>query len=231
MPRSPVPPFAVHLLTASGAALGFAALLAAARGDWPALFAWLGLSLLVDGIDGSIARRLRVAERLPRWSGAILDLVIDYVTYVFVPAYAIAASGLIAPGWSELAGLVIVVTGALYFADQNMKTTDNYFLGFPATWSLVAFYLLLLRPPSWACVALIATLAVATFLPVAFVHPLRVARGRAVNGAMTMAWLALAGMAIVHDLQPHGAVVLALCVIGVYFIGAGALRRPPGEGV
>jgi phosphatidylserine synthase len=87
--------FAVHVFTVAGAALALAALIYAVRGQWPAMFLCLGIALIVDGVDGSIARWLKVAEVLPRWSGDVLDLVVDFVTYVFVPAYAIAAGGLL----------------------------------------------------------------------------------------------------------------------------------------
>src|SRR5262249_45265875 len=81
--------------TAAGAALALAALMYAVRGQWAAMFLCLGIALIVDGVDGTIARWLKVAEVLPRWSGDVLDLVVDFVTYVFVPAYAIAAGGLL----------------------------------------------------------------------------------------------------------------------------------------
>jgi len=104
--------FAVHVLTASGAALAFLALLAAVGGAWELMFLSLGLALIVDGVDGTIARSLKAAELLPRWSGEVLDLVVDFVTYVFVPAYAIAASGLLPPVLAAGAGVLIVMTGA-----------------------------------------------------------------------------------------------------------------------
>src|SRR5438034_1480371 len=123
--------FAVHVFTAAGAALALAALVYAVRGQWAAMFLCLGIALIVDGIDGTIARRLKVAEVLPRWSGDVLDLAVDFVTYVFVPAYAIAASGLLPEVLGLPAGVVIVMTSAIYFADRQMKTADNYFRGFP----------------------------------------------------------------------------------------------------
>ena len=145
--------FAVHIFTASGAALALAALIYAVQGKWPAMFVCLGVALIVDGVDGTIARRFEVAEVLPRWSGDVLDLVVDFVTYVFVPAYAIVASGLLPPLLALPAGVVIVVTGALYFADRNMKTADNYFRGFPALWNAAAVYLFLLKPAPWLAAA------------------------------------------------------------------------------
>ena len=95
-PRT-VAAFAVHVFTACGAACALLALMAAVGARWPQMFLWLGIALIIDGVDGTFARRLRVAELLPRWSGEVLDLVVDVVTYVFVPAYAIAASGLLPP--------------------------------------------------------------------------------------------------------------------------------------
>src|ERR1700730_700983 len=122
--------FGVHIFTATGAALGLLALLAASKADWPLMFVLLGVALVVDGVDGALARRLEVAERLPRWSGETLDLVVDFVTYVLVPAYALVVGGLLPQGVAVALGIAIVVTGALYFADRRMKTEDNYFRGF-----------------------------------------------------------------------------------------------------
>src|SRR6266702_4571068 len=184
--------FAVHVFTASGAALALAALIAAVERYWALMFLCLGAALIVDGIDGTIARKLKVAQILPRWSGDVLDLVVDFVTYVFVPAFAIAASGLLWPPAAVPAGIVIVVTGALYFADRRMKTADNYFRGFPALWNLVAFYLFLLKPDPWISAASVAVLAGLTFVPFPFVHPVRVAQLRTLNLAVIGLWSVLA---------------------------------------
>src|ERR1700704_3791892 len=107
--------FSVHIFTALGAGIALIALLEAVREHWAAMFCWLGVALLIDGIDGPIARRLDVVRVQPNWSGEVLDLVVDFVTYVFVPAYAIAASGLLLPFTAQLLGAGIVVTSALYF--------------------------------------------------------------------------------------------------------------------
>ena len=147
--------FVVHIFTACGAALAFLALILATGGHWAAMFICLGAALIVDGIDGPLARAFKVAEVLPRWSGESLDLVVDFTTYVFVPAYAIAASGFLPDALAIPAGIVVVIVGALYFADREMKTRDNYFRGFPAVWNLVAFYFYVLEPPPWAAAAAI----------------------------------------------------------------------------
>jgi len=204
-----------------GAALGFAALVAATRGEWGLMFQCLGVALFVDGVDGTIARRLNVAELLPRWSGDVLDLVVDFVTYVFVPAYAITMSGLL-PGWLSVpAGIAVVVTGALYFADRNMKTEDNYFRGFPTLWNAVAFYLFLLKPQPWLAAAAVAVLAVLTFVPFKFVHPFRVVRLRGLNIAAVVTWAGLACIAVMSDLDPGPWVTGGLVVVAVYVVTVG----------
>jgi phosphatidylcholine synthase len=219
--------FCVHVLTAAGAACALLALMAAVAQHWAGMFAWLGLALAVDAADGPLARRLEVARTLPRWSGETLDLVVDFATYVFVPAYAIAASGLLPAGLGAPAGVLVVVTGAIYFADRAMKTPDNYFRGFPALWNVAAFYLLLLRPAPAAAAAVVAALAVLTFVPFPFIHPLRVRRYRAFNIAVLAVWAALAAAAIALDLRPPGWVTVALCVTAVYVVGAGYFRTRP----
>src|SRR5450755_65865 len=164
--------FSVHIFTALGAGVALLALLEAVREHWAAMFAWLGVALVIDGLDGPIARRLDVARVQPNWSGEVLDLVVDFVTYVFVPAYAIAASGLLLPIAAPLLGAGIVVTGALYFADRRMKTPDNHFRGFPALWNVAAFYLFLLHPrPVFGSLG-IAVLIGLTFVPFHVLHPI-----------------------------------------------------------
>jgi phosphatidylcholine synthase len=219
----------VHVLTASGTALAFLALHAAIRDRWSEMFAWLGVALLVDAADGPLARWCNVAETLPRWSGETLDLVVDFLTYVFVPAYAIAASGLLGEPLGIAAAIVIVVTGGLYFADRRMKTHDNYFRGFPALWNCAAFYLLLLRPAPWLTAAAIILLAMLTFVPFPFIHPMRVRRLRALNLALLAVWVVLAAVTLTRDMMPGPWITGGLVAIGLYVVAAGVFRRADGE--
>jgi phosphatidylcholine synthase len=218
--------FAIHIFTACGAALAFLALIFATGGHWAAMFFCLGLALLVDAIDGPLARASKVAEVLPRWSGETLDLIVDFTTYVFVPAYAIAASGFLPDALAIPAGIVVVISGALYFADREMKTPDNYFRGFPAVWNLAAFYLYLLEPPPWLAAAMIVALAVLSFAPIKFLHPLRVRHWRGLNIGLLAGWAVLAFLAVIHDLAPGPTVTWPLAAIAIYFFAAGLLRRP-----
>jgi phosphatidylcholine synthase len=217
--------FAVHVFTATGAALALLGLLAAVQGAWDTMFACLGAALIVDGVDGAMARAIKVAELLPRWSGEVLDLVVDFVTYVFVPAYAIAAGGLMPPGLGAAAGMIIVTTSAIYFADRRMKTADNYFRGFPTLWNVVAFYLFVLKPAPWLAAGLVAVLAVLTFVPFKFLHPFRVARLRMVTLAAMVLWSLLAGYALMRSLSPGPWVAGALVALAVYFLGVGLTEK------
>jgi len=217
--------FGVHILTAAGAALAFIALIAAIAGEFTVMFAVLGVALVIDGVDGAMARRLHVAEVLPRWSGDTLDLVVDYLTYVFVPTVALASSGLMPQVLAIPAAIAILISSAIYFADKRMKTADGYFLGFPALWNLVAFYLLLIRPEPMLAAAAIAVFVVLTFIPFPFLHPLRARRWPALNLILLVVWAVLALVAVWYHLAPPSAYVLALVIIAVYFAIAG-LARP-----
>lgn len=208
----------VHILTALGAGIGLIAMMEAVREHWAAMFAWLGVALLIDGIDGPLARRFDVVRLQPQWSGETLDLVVDFVTYVFVPAYAIAASHLLLPIAAPLLGAGIVVTSALYFADRRMKTDDNHFRGFPALWNVAAFYLFLLQPSPVAASAAIAALIALTFVPVHVLHPVRVTRFRLLNLALIAIWAVLAVATLIADFAVPLPVTIILCAIALYVV-------------
>ena len=195
------------------------------------MFGWLGVALVVDAVDGPLARRYSVATQLPRWSGETLDLVVDFLTYVFVPAFAIVRAGLMPDLMSIIAAVAIVVSSALYFADRDMKTGDNHFRGFPGLWNAAAFYLILVAPPAWLVVTVVAILVVATFLNFPFIHPLRVEKGRALNIGILVMWGLLALFAVATNMQPGMWVTVILCVIAIYVVSVGVIRKQIGSDV
>ena len=217
--------FSVHIFTAMGAGIGLLAMLEAVREHWAAMFAWLGLALVVDALDGPIARRFDVVRLQPNWSGEVLDLVVDFVTYVFVPAYAITASGLLLPVMAPLLGAGIVVSGALYFADRRMKTDDNHFRGFPALWNAAAFYLFLLHPRPWLASLMVALLIVLTFVPFNVMHPVRVVRLRGLTFSLMGIWAVLAIFALARDFDVSAPVTIGLCAIALYVVASDAAIR------
>jgi phosphatidylcholine synthase len=217
--------FSVHIFTALGAGIALIALLEAVREHWSAMFAWLGLALVVDALDGPIARRLDVERMQPNWSGEVLDLVVDFVTYVFVPAYAITASGLLAPHLAPILGAGVAISGALYFADRRMKTSDNHFRGFPALWNAAAFYLFLLQPQPWLSSLSVAVLIALTFVPFNVLHPVRVVRLRTLTLSLIGIWAVLAIVTLARDFDVGAPVTVALCAIALYVVASDAAIR------
>src|SRR4051812_35870810 len=224
-PRMRAAAFSVHIFTALGAGVALMAMLEAVGERWTSMFAWLGVALIIDAIDGPIARRLDVMRLQPNWSGEILDLVVDFLTYVFVPAYAITAGGLLLPLAAPLLGVGIVVSSALYFADRRMKASDNHFRGFPALWNAAAFYLFLLHLSPVLSTLGIAILIVLTFAPFHTLHPVRVVRLRWLTLWLLAAWAALAIYTLACDFNVGIAITTGLCVIAAYIVGSDAVIR------
>jgi phosphatidylcholine synthase len=216
---------AVHLLTATGAVWAMLALLEAVQRDWNAMFLWLVVALLVDGVDGPLARRFDTKRFAPVFDGDLMDLVIDYLTYVFVPAYALFASGLL-PGWTGwFAIIVITFASGLYFADTRMKTRDNSFSGFPGCWNMVVLTLFAWQPNFWVALVLVAALAVAMFLPVKFVHPVRTRRWKAVTLPMALGWVFFAAWAAIVEFDSDSWAQWGLTLTSLYLLFAGAAQQ------
>ena len=215
----------VHLFTATGAVFAMLAMLAAADAKWSLMFLWLIVAFFVDGVDGPLARKYDVKTNAARFYGVLLDLIIDYLTYVFIPAFALFKSGLL-PGWTGwIAIIIITFASAMYFCDGNMKTKDNSFHGFPGCWNMVVIVLFALSPNFWFILALISLLAISMFLPVKFVHPVRTVRWRAVTLPMAMAWVVFAGWAAWVDFHPQSWAHWGLIVTSMYLVTAGLFQQ------
>ncbi|QDZ02395.2 phosphatidylcholine/phosphatidylserine synthase [Nitratireductor mangrovi] len=223
--------FSVHLLTASGSFLAFLSLVAASEQRWTAMFWWLGLALLVDGIDGPIARKLQVKEILPTWSGDMLDNIIDYVTYVLIPAFALYQRGFMGEGLSFLSAAIIVVSSAIYYADTGIKTKENFFKGFPVVWNMVVFTLFVIEPGEWASFAVVVVSGILTFVPMNFLHPVRVKRLRAINLPVFLAWCLFGAIALLQDMNAHILVKVGIAATGIYlYVIGGIMQLLPGLG-
>ena len=211
----------VHLFTATGAVFAMLAMLAAVDHKWDLMFLWLVVAFFVDGIDGPLARKYDVKRNAPEFDGILLDLIIDYLTYVFIPAFALFTSGLM-DGWTGwFAIIVITFASALYFADTRMKTKDNSFSGFPGCWNMVVIVVLALKPNFWIILALVTVLAIAMFLPWKFIHPVRTERWRMVSLPVALAWTFFAGWAAWVDFHPESWAHWGLVATSVYLIFAG----------
>lgn len=213
--------YSVHLLTATGAVFAMLAMLAAVDEKWSLMFVWLVVAFAVDGIDGPLARRYDVKKNAPIYDGVLLDLIIDYLTYVFVPTYALFKSGLL-DGWSGwLSIIVITFTSALYYSDSRMKTKDNSFSGFPGCWNMVIL-VLFATAPSWQVILFVVlAFSVAMFLPMKFVHPMRTERWRSVTAPVAIAWTGFAGWAAWVEFHPESWALWGLIATSIYLALAG----------
>ncbi len=215
----------VHLLTATGAVLSMLSMLAAVEGKWDLMFLWLVAALFVDGIDGPLARRYDVKTNWPTYDGVLLDLIIDYLTYVFIPAYALFKSGLL-QGWTGWIAIIVIVYGSvIYFADTRMKTKDYSFAGFPACWNMVVLVLFALKPGDGTILFIVVALTVAMFTNLKFIHPVRTERWRTVSLPMTLAWVFFAGWAAWVDFYPESWAHWGLAVTSLYLVFAGVVQQ------
>jgi phosphatidylcholine synthase len=215
----------VHLFTASGAVFAMLAMLAAVDEEWSLMFLWLVVAFVVDGIDGPLARRYHVKTYAPQIDGVLMDLIIDYLTYVFIPAYALFKSDLL-PGWTGwICIIVITFTSVIYFSDTRMKTKDNSFAGFPGCWNMVIIVLFATRPDFWVILIMVILFAGCMFTNAKFVHPVRTERWRVVTLPMAVAWTFFAGWAAYVDFHPESWAAWGLIVTSVYLAGAGIAQQ------
>ncbi len=224
--RERLPGYLVHFFTASGGALAFVALFDAFAHEFSWAFFWLGVALVVDGIDGTIARALRVRDRVPNLSGDVLDLVVDFTTYVFVPAAMLVLADLWPRPLAMTFGVIIIMSAALYFADLRMKTPDNWFAGFPAVWNVVVFYLMVFAPPPWLATVVIVAAAVGQATNFVFVHPFRVRQLKPLTLALCAVWTVAGFVTIAQDLKPDRITAVVLLACALYFGCLGLLRAP-----
>ena len=215
--------FAVHVLTASGAVWALLATVAAARWNWTEMFLWLGLALFVDAIDGPLARTFSITETLPRWDGGAVDFVIDYASYVFIPAFALTGMGLMPTPIAYAMAALIVFSGAFYYGDTHMKAPNNCFVGFPVVWNAVVFLLAVYDLPAWANIGIIVVLTAATFLPVHFIHPVRVRRWWGLTMTVAVAWSTAAIATLYFGLRPPSWLAWVLGLSTLYLILVGAV--------
>ena len=215
----------VHLLTATGAVFAMLAMLAAVDSRWDLMFLWLVVAFFVDGIDGPLARHYDVKKNAAEFDGVLLDLIIDYLTYVFIPAFALFKSGLM-DGWTGWFAIILITfTSAMYFADTRMKTKDHSFSGFPGCWNMLVLVIFALEPNFWVSLALVTILAVAMFLPLKFVHPVRTERWRVVTLPVAIAWTFCAGWAAWVDFHAESWAHWGLVITSVYLLGAGVAQQ------
>jgi phosphatidylcholine synthase len=218
----------IHILTAIGAVLALLALQAAHRADWQMMFVWLGIALIVDAVDGPLARLFDVKAVLPRFSGERLDLIIDYLTYVAIPAFVLTETNLLPEDFQLPAAIAILLSGLFHVSDVNSKTEEGFFVGFPAVWNIVLLYLFVLGLPPMVALAVVGGLVLLTFVPIPYVHPFRVVRLRILTGLVTLAWMVVSAIAVANPFPSARWVQITLLAVAAYFAAVGLSRSLRG---
>lgn len=210
---------AVHVFTASGAVCAFYAALAVIDQRWEAMFAWLGLAFLIDGIDGTFARMVDVERRLPQFSGERLDLIVDYVTYVFVPTLALLQRGYLVGPIGHLLAAAILLSSLYHFCDDGNKSEDHCFVGFPAIWNIVAFHIFAFDLSQPVTGVTIVVCAVLTFVRWRWVHPMRVQSLWPITLGLTGMWLIAALWTVMQGFPATGWATVVFAITLVWGVG------------
>ena len=223
---------AVHVYTAIGSVLAFLIVLAALDGDAVTAL-WIGLAaLVIDGTDGMLARSARVKETIPWFDGALLDNIVDYLTYVFAPLVLLWTTGALPHGpvgW-VLAALPLLAS-SYQFCRVDAKTDDHTFLGFPSYWNVVAFYAVVLDLGRPAVAAVLVVCSVLVFVPVRYLYPSRTQALRGLSLVLTAVWVGTYALLLVQYPDPNPFVVALSLAYLVYYVAvsgwltAAAVRR------
>lgn len=209
----------VHLFTASGAVVALLALDAIHRGRYGQAFGWMALAMAIDSADGTLARAARVKTVLPGFDGARLDDVVDYLNYTVVPVALIYAAGRLPPRLDVVVAAAVLIASAYGFCQDDAKTTDGYFKGFPSYWNVVVFYLFALNTPPWLTAAVLLAFAVLVFVPIYYVYPSRAPRFRAITIALGIAW-GVSGLVVLARLSDPPRFLLQLSLLyPAYYLG------------
>ncbi len=215
----------VHLFTATGAVLSMFAMLAAVEEKWSLMFLWLVVALIVDGVDGPLARRYEVQKNWPTYDGVLMDLIIDYLTYVFIPAFALFKSGMLT-GWTGWLAIIVICYGSVvYFADTRMKTKDKSFAGFPACWNMVVLVLFAVSPGEWTILFVTVGLTLAMFTNLKFIHPTRTKRWHWISLPVCIAWIGFAAWAAWMDFAEGSLSHWGLILTSLYLALAGIAQQ------
>ncbi len=208
----------VHLLTAIGVVVGFLALGAIHHGEWVRAFWCMAAALAIDSADGTLARAVGVKTVLPRFDGARLDDLVDYLNYTVVPVALICAAGRLPGQVATIVAAVVLVASAYGFCQTDAKTSDGYFKGFPSYWNVVVFYLFALEIGPWASAVILLGFAILVFVPVYYVYPSKAPRWRTATIVLGVAWAVctLVTLALLPD-APRALLYAGLLYPALYF--------------
>jgi phosphatidylcholine synthase len=211
--------WSVHLLTASGAVIGLMAIIAIARHEWWWALVYMGITMFIDSVDGMLARACAVKKVLPHFDGALLDNIVDYFTYVVVPASFLYEAHIVPTGFNLISATLIILASAYQFCQTEAKTEDHCFTGFPSYWNVVVFYLFMFPWPSWINLAVILFLTAGVFLPLKYLYPSRTLHLRPLNLFLASIWSLMLVIALAIYPDRHlGLLYLSFAYVVYYFL-------------
>jgi phosphatidylcholine synthase len=187
-PRARMTAWAVHAYTASGIVLALVSLRAIVLGDVREAFGWLLVTTVIDASDGWLARWARVREVTPRFDGATLDNIVDYLTFVFVPVVLLIDTKVLPPPWTMSVASIVLLSSAYGFSQKDAKTSDHFFTGFPSYWNVVAFYLHAAGWPAIVNALVLVGLSLLVFVPLPYVYPSRTPVLQRTTITLCVAW-------------------------------------------
>jgi phosphatidylcholine synthase len=211
--------WATHLFTASGAIWGFLAILAITNEQWVLAFAWMGASVFVDSFDGLLARRVRVKSVLPNFDGALLDNMIDFLNYVFVPAYFLYESDILPHGYGLVGAILLLLASAYQFCQDDAKTDDHFFKGFPSYWNIMVYYMFMLSLNGWINLSITLLLSALVFVPIKYVYPSRTEMLRKLTMTLACIWGIVNIIILVQYPLFDYRLLWASLLFGVYYTG------------
>ena len=176
--RPAISGYALHVMTASGAAAGLLALQAVIDNNVRGALLWLLVCQVLDGLDGPIARKIDVVFNAPRVDGYVLDLIVDYVTCVVVPVALMVRLNMLPLEFQTLIAAMVLLLSALWFARTDIETDDHWFNGFPAIWNLAVPSFLIFDLSKQTVAVVTVLLAVSQLTNIKFPHLVRVVKWR-----------------------------------------------------
>src|SRR4029078_10616109 len=166
----------VHIFTASGVIVGLLALVAIVDRDFRAALLLNFVAVLIDTVDGSLARIVRVKEALPNVDGRMLDYVIDFTNDVIFSTLFLYESGLLPSSVRLICCAALLLVSGYHYTNLKAITDDFRFRGFPAMWNFVVFYIFVLELVPVGVFVIIAVFRGLHFVPIDFIYPTRTIR-------------------------------------------------------
>jgi phosphatidylcholine synthase len=154
----------------------------------------------------------------PGVDGAKLDDLVDYLTFVFLPAYLVYQLDMLPDRWAIPVVSAMLLSSAYGFSASNAKTADHFFTGFPSYWNVVVFYLFALHTKPVGNAAVLLGLAALVFVRVGYVYPSRTPTWRSVTLALGVFWAGIVAWCVWT--LPHSPRVLVIgsLVFPVYYV-------------